>query len=168
MISTFTQPPGARARIYRAPEAITSILGRSVFLSGSIEPGGGERWHLKMIRRLQYLPVTIIDPWREDWDSSWINRKFDERFATQTRWELANLRRADVVAVYFAPGSDAMVSLLELGLSLKKKPVVVCCPEGYNRREYVEIVCEEQDTDALLVATFEEFVQAVAQILMVE
>ena len=166
MISTFTQPPGARARIYRAPEAITSIFGRSVFLSGSLELGGGPRWHLKMIRCLQPLPITIFDPWRDDWDSSWDNRKSDERFATQTRWELANLRRADVVAVYFAPGSDAMVSLLEFGLcAAGAKSIVVCCPDGYNWKGKVEIVCEEQGI--LLVETFHEFVQAVKHKLLV-
>ncbi|RPD64191.1 hypothetical protein L227DRAFT_571762 [Lentinus tigrinus ALCF2SS1-6] len=158
---TYTSPyrSEGRARIYRAPEPIASILGRSVFLSGSLEPGGGERWHLEMIRRLNHLPVTIFDPWRDDWDSSWVERKSDERFATQTRWELANLRRADVVVVYLAPGSEAVVSLLEFGLSAKEKKVVVCCPDGFYRKGNVEIVCEEQHIP--IVHDFDDLVQTV-------
>ncbi|RPD67253.1 hypothetical protein L226DRAFT_565989 [Lentinus tigrinus ALCF2SS1-7] len=70
---------GTACRIYRAPEPIASILGRSVFLSGSLEPGGGERWHLEMIRRLQHLPVTIFDPWRDDWDT-WSSRRINYAF----------------------------------------------------------------------------------------
>ncbi|KAI0708808.1 hypothetical protein C8T65DRAFT_718414 [Cerioporus squamosus] len=157
-----SSPPQAgevQARIYRAPGPIASILGRSIFLSGSVEPGGGERWHLEMIRRLQHLPITIFDPWRDDWDSSWVHRKYDERFATQTRWELENLRRADIIAVYLAPGSEAPVSLLEFGLCAKARKVVVCCPDGFYRKGNVEIVCEDENIP--LVDTFDEFVLAI-------
>ncbi|RDX48163.1 hypothetical protein OH76DRAFT_1557250 [Lentinus brumalis] len=158
--ASLPQAGEVQARIYRAPEPITDILGRSVFLSGSVEPGGGERWHLEMIRRLEHLPVTIFDPWRDDWDNTWIQRKHDERFATQTRWELENLRRADIIAVYFAPRSEASVSLLEFGLSAEAKTVVVCCPDGFHRKGNIEILCEEE---IQLVDTFGEFVLAVIE-----
>ncbi len=159
--ASLPQAGEVRARIYRAPEPITHILGRSVFLSGSVEPGGGERWHPEMIRRLEHLPVTIFDPWRDDWNNTWVQRKHDARFATQTRWELGNLRRADLIAVYFAPRSKAPVSLLEFGMSVATKNVVVCCLDGFDRKGNVEIVCEEEDIP--LVNTFDEFVQVVAQ-----
>ncbi|KAI0741624.1 hypothetical protein C8Q80DRAFT_146033 [Daedaleopsis nitida] len=156
-------PPSDHATVVKAPEPVPYIANRrTIFLAGSIDPSnGGERWHLKMAHRLSHLPVTVLDPWRDDWDSNWVQRKSDERFAAQTRWELENQERADVVSFYFHPKSDAPVSLLELGLSAHTGKVLVCCPDGFRRKGNVEIVCERMGIP--LLETFDDLVKAVAE-----
>ncbi len=114
-----------------------------------------------MIRRLEHLPVTIFDPWRDDWDNTGIQRKHDERFATQVRWELENLGRADIVVVYLAPRSAAPVSLLEFGLFAEAKTVLVYCPDEFYRKGYVEVICEQLNVP--LVDTFDELVALTAE-----
>lgn len=50
---------------------------------------------------------------------------------------------ADVVVIYFVQGTQAPISLLELGMyaGLYAEKVVVCCPEGFWKRGNVRIVC---------------------------
>ena len=116
-----------------------------------------------MTRRLAHLPITILDPWRDDWDSTWVERESDQRFASQTRWELENQERVDLVAVYFHPKSEAPVSFLELGLAVARGEgkVVVCCSEDFYRRGNVEIVCGRYGVK--LADTYEEFVRDVIE-----
>ena len=51
------------------------------------------------------------------------------------------LESVDVIAVYFAPRSESPITLLELGLFVSSKKVVVACPKEFWRRGNVEIVC---------------------------
>lgn len=146
-----------QAKIYNAPEPITSIVGRSVFLAGSIT----DDWHARIILQLQHLPVTIFNPLRKDWDSTWVERRTDTRFCTQVQWELDAQERADVVALYLHPGVPSPISLLELGLSSRNGKMIACCPDGFYRKGNVEVVCERYGIP--LVETFEEFVQCVIE-----
>lgn len=50
--------------------------------------------------------------------------------------------RADVVVVYFEPGTEGHVSLLELGLCARSEKALVACPEGYKKRGNVQAVCQ--------------------------
>lgn len=154
--------PVVLAETYNAPKPVEYKENRpSVFLAGSVEKGCGGQWRLEMVQRLQHLPITILDPWRDDWDSSWAERKSDEKFAAQVQWELDNLERVDVIALYLAPNTEAPISLLELGLFGGTKNVVVCCPEEFYLKGNVEIVCERLGVP--LVVTFEDFVKAVIE-----
>ncbi|KAI0794089.1 hypothetical protein C8Q74DRAFT_556148 [Fomes fomentarius] len=153
--------PLVLAETYNAPTPVEYKETRpSVFLAGSVEKGCRERWHLEMVRRLQHLPIAILDPWRDDWDSTWSERKSNAKFAAQVQWELDNLERVDVIALYLVPNTEAPISLLELGLFGRTKKVVVCCPdEFYLKGNVVEIVCERLGVP--LVVTFEVFVKTV-------
>ncbi len=146
-----------QAKIYNAPEPITSILGRSVFLAGSIADG----WHDKIILQLNHLPLTIFNPFRPDWDGTWVERKTDARFYEQVQWELDAQERADIVALYLHPGVPSPVSLLEMGLSCRTGKMVVCCEDGFERKGNVEIACERYSIP--LVETLEELVDRVIE-----
>ena len=113
--------------------------GPSLFLSGatSCVP-----WRKTLVARLSHLPITILDPLRSDWDSSWREDISFPPFAEQVNWELDMMEAADVVAVYLHPGTDSPTSLLELGLFATSGKVIVACPEGFQRRGNVQIVCE--------------------------
>ena len=53
------------------------------------------------------------------------------------------MERADIVAVFFAKGTLAAITLMELGLFIQSgKKVVVACEEGFWKRGNVQIVCE--------------------------
>jgi hypothetical protein len=124
------------------PLAPLDLAGRpAVFLAGSIDKSAGEPWQVRVASALADLDVVVLDPRRDDWDSSWNESIHDSRFREQVEWELAGLERAMLVAMYFAPTSKAPVTLLELGLSARQVKLVVCCPDGFWRKGNVEVVC---------------------------
>jgi hypothetical protein len=116
----------------------------SVFLAGSIEMGTAEDWQTKVQEALKDLDITIYNPRRDDWDSSWVQSKDNEQFRAQVEWELHKLYNADIILMYFSPETKSPISLLELGLFSKKNMIVVC-PEGFWRKGNVDIVCETYD-----------------------
>jgi hypothetical protein len=131
----------------------------SVFLAGSIDMGAAENWQVQVEHGLQDLEIVILNPRRDDWDSSWVQSIDNLPFRTQVEWELSGLELASVVAMYFAPSSKAPITLLELGLCARSGKVVVCCPEGYWRRGNLEVVCRRYG--APLVSTLAELMAEV-------
>jgi Nucleoside 2-deoxyribosyltransferase like len=117
-------------------------LERRVFLAGSIEMGVAEQWQERVVRAMSDVSgLVILNPRRDDWDSSWEQRAGDPRFSEQVNWELDMLDAADIVVMYLAAGTKSPVSLLELGLHARAGKLRVCCPEGFWRRGNVEVVC---------------------------
>ena len=49
---------------------------------------------------------------------------------------------ANLILMYLDPQTKAPISLMELGLSAHKRKLIVCCPDGFWRKGYVDIVCE--------------------------
>lgn len=111
-----------------------------MFLAGSIEMGRAEDWQQRLQRELDDLPVTILNPRRDEWDASWVQSIDNPQFRTQVEWELDALERADVIAMNFAADSKAPITLLELGLFAPSGKVIIACPEGYWRRGNIEVV----------------------------
>ena len=148
--------------VYRAPAPVTEVRGRAVFLGGTIERCA-EPWQEKVAQRLAHLPVTVFDSRRADWDASGAERGNRLRTKEQADWELDQQKRADVVAVYFHPKTQAPVSLLEFGLAAARAPgkVVVCCPDGFPKKGNVEMVCERLGVP--MVESFDELVERIAQ-----
>ncbi|KAF8961514.1 hypothetical protein BDZ97DRAFT_1828646, partial [Flammula alnicola] len=120
------------------PRPRYKIVGKSVFLAGSIDMGSAVDWQASITKSLQHLPITILNPRRRDWNLGW----------KQTR--LSSLPRA---------GLQSPISLLELGLFATSGKLVVACPNGYWRRGNVQIVCERWGVE--LVDTLEELVKSV-------
>lgn len=118
----------------------------TVFLAGSIEMGTAEDWQSKVEKELSGLNVTIFNPRREDWDSTWVQKKDAEPFRSQVTWELAHLEYADIIFMFLHPDTKSPISLLELGLhahaNVIHDNVIVVCPEGFWRKGNVDIVSE--------------------------
>jgi len=128
--------------VVKAPEPIpmdAPIV--SVFLAGSIEMGKAVDWQTEITHRLRFLDVTVLNPRRDDWDSSWEQKISNDKFREQVTWELSCLERATHIAMYFDPTTKSPISLLELGLYAKTGKLIVCCPEGFWRKGNVDIVC---------------------------
>ncbi len=133
----------------------------AVFLAGSIEMGRAEPWQAAVEHALADLPGAVLNPRRDEWDSSWEQSITNPQFREQVEWELAGLERADLVAAYFAPNTRAPVTLLEFGLLARSGKLVVCCPPGYWRRGNVEVVCHRYGVP--LVASLAELIAEVRQ-----
>ena len=121
--------------------------------------GGAPDWQAALAAALADQDITLLDPRRDEWDTSWRQSIDEPRFREQVEWELDGLERADLVAMWFAPGSKAPITLLELGLVARTGKLVVGCPDGFWRRGNVEIVCARFAIP--LVASWEAFVAAV-------
>jgi hypothetical protein len=152
------------ARVLKPPSRLDVGEGeRSVFLAGSIDMGRAAPWQPEVERALGDLPIAILNPRRDDWDSTWVQSIDNAQFRGQVEWELDAQERASVIAMYFAPGSQAPITLMELGLFVRTGKLVVCCPEGFWRRGNVQVVCNRyrvpmaDDLDGL-VRTVREWV----------
>jgi len=130
---------------FRAPDKIKiSKESKSLFLAGSIEMGAAENWQDKIVLDLESEHmVTILNPRKEDWDSSWVQSINEPKFYEQVTWELNSLEKAGVIAMYFDPNTKSPISLLELGLYASSGKLVVYCPDGFYRKGNVDIVCRK-------------------------
>lgn len=114
-----------------------------IFLAGSIEMGIAEDWQTLIEQNLSSeRDLCILNPRRNDWDTSWKQEKTNAAFSEQVNWELDGLEKADLIVFYFSPQTKSPVSMLELGLFARSGKVLVCCPEGFWRKGNVDIVCE--------------------------
>jgi hypothetical protein len=117
----------------------------SIFLAGSIEMGIAEDWQSKIEKELDGLDVTIYNPRRDSWDSSWVQSIHNEQFREQVEWELDHLDKSDVIVMYFDENTKSPISLLELGLYASSGKMIVYCPEGFWRKGNVDIVSKRYD-----------------------
>jgi len=134
--------------IYKAPNFTPynrpRIIGLSVFLCGSIEMGKAEHWQKKAGTVLSGAGYIVLDPRRDDWDSSWEQTIHNDQFFTQVRWELTGLEMTTTALVHFDPATKSPITLLELGMLSQMKPdrTFVSCPEDYWRRGNVEVLVD--------------------------
>jgi hypothetical protein len=145
------------SKIIKAPQPFFNEEGFKIFLAGSIEMGTAENWQQQVEDALKDSDAIILNPRRDDWDSSWEQNIRNPKFYEQVEWELNGLDAADFIVMYFDPATKSPITLLELGLYINKKyKLVVCCPDGYWRKGNVDIVCQRyniqqmMDLDALL------------------
>lgn len=129
----------------KAPNTFVLDHRQVVFLAGSIDMGAAEKWQDRVVEALRDEDIVILNPRRDDWDSSWVQDISNDNFREQVEWELDGLMEADTVIFYFSPGGPAPVTLLELGYVVGQTRVVVCCPPGYWRRGNVQVLCARHE-----------------------
>ena len=117
----------------------------SIFLAGSIDMGLAEDWQSVIENELDDHNVTIYNPRRDSWDSSWVQSIHNEEFREQVEWELDHLDKSDVIVMYFDENTKSPISLLELGLYASSGKMIVYCPEGFWRKGNVDIVAQRYD-----------------------
>ena len=140
-----------------------------VFLGGSIDMGGAPDWQAAMTAALSDLDVVILNPRRPDWNPDWRPEADEPEFLRQVEWELAALESADVIVIYFAPGTRSPISLLEMGLHARGGRLIVLAPDGFWRKGNVDItaraygVRQVQTMDELTAAVRQALTDAAAQ-----
>lgn len=128
--------------LVRPPTVLKLPLdGPSVFMAGSIDLGKSVDWQSELAEALADCPGTLLNPRRTEWDATWRGEADFAPFREQVEWELAAMEAAERIAFYFAPDSQAPVTLMELGLAARTGKAVVCCPAGYWRKGNVDVVC---------------------------
>jgi hypothetical protein len=133
-----------RSQIIYAPSDTTPRGVKSIFLAGPTSKVDPQDWREELSTSLFDAPVTIFNPYRPDWDSSWREDISFAPYRQQVEWELEKQDQADIVVVFFHPATQAPISLLELGLCARVSgKAIVVCPEGYWKRGNVQIVCNK-------------------------
>lgn len=143
-------------KVIKAPNPIGEEY-NMVFLAGSIEMGAAVNWQEQVTAALDGKDLTILNPRRDDWDSSWVQSIENPQFREQVEWELNALDRADCIIMYFDPNTKSPISLLELGLYARSTKLIVCCPEGFWRKGNVDVVCNKYGI--IQVATLDELIE---------
>lgn len=123
---------------------------KSVFLAGTTTKVDTADWRDTLSSSLSKYPITIYNPYRADWDSTWREDINFAPYREQVLWELDKQTKAHLVVIYFHPATQAPVSLLEFGLSagVPGKAIAVC-PEGYWKRGNVQIVSQKLGVELL-------------------
>lgn len=128
----------------------------SIFLAGSIDLGKAIDWQQQVTEHLSDTDAVFLNPRRPQWDSTWEQTITNSLFREQVEWELQGMERANTIAFYFAPQSQAPITLLELGLAARGKKAIVCCAEDYWRKGNVDVVCQFYGVQQ--VATLDELI----------
>lgn len=131
------------AKVIKAPSRLIwdDEDGKSIFLAGSIEQGTAMKWQDMVCDELKKESVVILNPRRDDWDSTWVQKIDNPQFREQVEWELKAMDKANIIAMCFDPKTKSPITLLELGLHAESDKLIVFCPEGYWRKGNVDIVC---------------------------
>lgn len=138
-----SQPTPIKADVHKPPLR-REINRPSVILYGAIQSDPAKDWQGYLTSLLSDLPIAILNPRRDDWDSSWVEDISFPPFKDQVEWEMDHARIADVIIFYFAgePGVLQPITLLELGLYAGTGKAVVYCPQGFWKRGNVQVVCQ--------------------------
>jgi hypothetical protein len=137
--------------------------GINIFLAGTIEMGNSIDWQQKVIddfrNYYQEKEITILNPRRKDWDSSWKQTIENEQFSDQVNWELDALEASNFIIMFFDKNSKSPISMLELGLFADSKKMLVCCEEGFWRKGNIDIVCKRKG-----IPTFETLEDLISEL----
>jgi len=82
-----------------------------IFLAGSIEMGVAENWQTRVARDMTDYEVVLLNPRRDDWDSSWKQSIDDPQFNQQVTWELDRIDDSEIVIFYFDPNTKSQLLL---------------------------------------------------------
>lgn len=114
----------------------------SIFLGGSIEMNLAKQWQKRAVVTFKKYNVLLLNPRRDDWDSSWANTRTSKEFRRQVLWELEGQEDADVRIYCIDPATKSPITLLEIGLYARRGQNYVICPKGFWRKGNIDIVCE--------------------------
>lgn len=139
----------ASKAVVHKPPVRPDVKRLSVITFGAIQSDPSKDWQTSLATSLSDLPVDILNPRRDDWDSSWVEDISFPKFKEQVEWEMDYAKVADVIVFYFVPGTLTPITLLELGMYAGTGKAIVCCPKGFYKRGNVQMVCLRYGIDLL-------------------
>jgi|SRR5208283_4921162 len=111
-----------------------------IFLAGAIDMGKAEDWQALVAEEMKNYNVTLLNPRRDEWDSTWEQDIDNPQFVEQVNWEMDGMNAANLILFFIGKKSKAPITLLELGLHASDD-IMMCCEEGFYRKGNVDIVC---------------------------
>lgn len=130
----------ARSQTVTSPDPIPANDTRlKVSLAGSIERGKAGNWQQQVQPALADESGLLLNPRRADGNPAWRAEADEPGFRRQVEWELAALEQTDIVLMYFAPGTQSPITLLESGLHARSGKLLVAAPAGYWRKSNLDI-----------------------------
>jgi hypothetical protein len=159
------------AEIVKAPNPYERNNKFTIFLGGAIDMGKAEDWQSIVEQALQEYNILILNPRRNDWDSSWTQHEDDPQFKQQVEWELQAQDDADLRLYVFASNEEhaklakAPITFMEYGLYAKEF-CIICCPDGFYRKGNVMITAKKYHTTVLNSLT--ELITQLREILNLE
>lgn len=133
--------------IIKPLRSITTAAEPTIFLAGSIEMGAARDWQADAAKLFSETGWTVLNPRRDDWDSSWEQNVNNPQFRTQVEWEIDALTLASFKLFWFEPSTKSPITLMELGMFCRsvdahgRPTCAVVCPESFWRHGNVDIVC---------------------------
>ena len=106
--------------------------------------GAATDWQQAVTEHLADHDGLILNPRRDDWDSSWEQSIENPVFREQVEWELDGLENhSNLHYFHFEAGTKSPITLMELGMMAVRDiwPQVVYCPKGFWRKGNVDILC---------------------------
>jgi len=142
--------------LYKAPQKYPDDDKYTIFLGGSIEMGKAEEWQQRISIALSDKNIRILNPRRDDFDSSQQQSINNPYFKEQVNWELDSLDRADLIIMYLQKDTLSPISMMEIGLYAKTKKMLICCPDGFWRKGNIEIVADRYAENCTLFDTYQD------------
>jgi len=147
------------------PDAYELFDGKRIFLAGTIDMGASQLWQDAAIELFKSKfhnsseEVTVYNPRRADWDSSWGTTFDDPQLFQQITWELDQMEKSTHIIMNFLPNSKSPITLLELGLFAKSGKLRVICPKEFYRSGNVHMICYRNNIP--LYDTLEECIKSI-------
>lgn len=122
-----------------------------IFLGGSIEMGKAIKWQDEFINMCKekfqssVYHLAILNPRRDDWDSTWKQSIENGQFYQQVDWELYYLEKCKFKLFYFAKDTMSPISLLEFGRfsALSPEKILLCVDKEYGRKGNLDVYCHK-------------------------
>lgn len=155
--------------IYKAPQRYTNDNKYTLFLGGTIEQGKSIDWQSKLTKSLSKydMDIRILNPRRDDYDSSQKQSITNPYFKEQVTWELDGLDISDLIVIYLQVDTLSPISLMEIGLYINRlnsnKHMIICCPDGFWRRGNIEVLVDRFPLYCTLVSTYDELLKLVIE-----
>lgn len=155
--------------VYKAPQKYPSDSKFTIFLGGSIEMGKAEPWGDYLTSKLSEhnFDIRILNPRRDDFDSSQEQSIDNPYFKEQVNWELDGLDRSDLIVMYLQPDTLSPISMMEIGIYINtldwNKQMIICCPDGFWRKGNVEILVDRYPYHCTLLNSFEDLEKVVIE-----
>lgn len=155
--------------VYKAPQKYPSDNKFTIFLGGSIEMGKAEPWGDYLTSKLSEhnFDIRILNPRRDDFDSSQEQSIDNPYFKEQVNWELDGLDRSDLIVMYLQPDTLSPISMMEIGIYINtldwNKQMIICCPGGFWRKGNVEILVDRYPYHCTLLNSFEDLEKVVIE-----
>jgi hypothetical protein len=111
----------------------------TIFLAGAIDQGKAEDWQKTVSEALSEFEITILNPRRDDWDSSWVQSADNAQFAQQVVWEYNAMENSDMIVFVFTKDSKAPITFYEFGRFANEKDTLLCVEEGFYRQGNLDI-----------------------------